>query len=367
MLLGALHGLLLTGDRSSIERNVDTSATTTSSTFSPPSSPSPWPDLLRFESLSLDNHMCRHWTGTPVSSIRWLARVLLRSETTSVASLRRISAENRVCRLLFEMRGAFSAAALADMIGVDRTSFARVNTDTANALATCLRQDGIIGMPRLKQWTNEQEHVMELIPTLYRSDLIIIGDGTSLQTKDSSASRDHRLFWVHYKGHVAARWTMFVTATGRIVHVTRCKPGRINDDDAFRQSGVIDALNLAYNWDDVAVKVRGRDARRRVAFFLDQGYKNLSSLDLGGDIGRIIGVCTMSGKSDSTPAASGVEFSSEISPIRSLVERIFGWIKQRYQLLAKLRAPPAQVVWERINDFIFIACCVYNHEKCSQN
>jgi len=194
-------------------------------------------------------------------------------------------------------------------------------------------------------------------------------DGTSTVTFDSRNHRQKRKIYVHYKGHCGWRWTIVVSMTGRILYISRMRPGKITDEEVMELDKILSKINDAYPRSDVEIELSagdgssGEDALlRELVLLADKGYKRVV---VPKDC-HVRLVCTASGEKELVTEGTspkGATFSNRIAPLRSVVERVFGMLKSRHGLLANVPHSLWNADVTHMDNLLYVACCALNFEK----
>lgn len=208
---------------------------------------------------------------------------------------------------------------------------------------------------------------------------LVIGDGSGSQLFEPSQAQERQSNYCHWKKKYMKRWFIFVTAMGRIVYVSPCYPGKVDDIAGMRSDhcDFYSKFNAFY-----------------LPFVRNQRFNDSADLCVGGDKGytylpvntgddsfpagtQIL--ITQTGKIDvsETEDPDGkqsaaqslaefqkkhpeVTFSAEFQKYRAVVERVIGRMKQLSNTVRGPRQVP--LMDSKLDALLRIYCGIINRQ-----
>lgn len=190
----------------------------------------------------------------------------------------------------------------------------------------------------------------------FPNHLIYFVDGTPVATYNPTEFNASYRTW--NQKHQIHSFTFFVlvTPTGRIVYVSDLEGGSVHDATHFRKSDVMERLNTEY-----------QRAHGAWTYCIggDKGYravlpppKWLMLITKSGEQSGDQGNATNGDDGGSNPIENdSIIFSPSIAKHRSVVERVFGRLKEWRILLTKHHL----LISFKAQNIVFALCCLHNH------
>lgn len=319
-----------------------------------------WREALSLRRLRQNKDILSVITGlVNASTIDWLS-----SHLSGRSRLRNYSRDMRVILVLLELRAVASRSGIASLFRMDKSNLTKMNRNTVQHLVDSIRAtpEDCIHFVSAEKLHRDMINVDHRVNNLFRGELMLAIDGTSLQTYNSQNPDYHRMIWVHYKHHSAWRWSCICSASGRILWISPLYLGKLTDEEVYKIYEVEDVITNAYDWAAVNTPLRNGE-QRNVILCADQGYKNLNKPKKFKLIVTASGEKAFKKERKAGDVDEGPEFSNLIAAVRSVIERVFGALKRRHPLLAFYEGSLKGKHIMYMNNLIYLACTMLNKEN----
>lgn len=320
--------------------------------------------LFDYERLVDDVSICRTLLGVDPDELVFVAQQLA---LVGVTRHRNRAKQDAVC-LLAGMRRAFSFNELSKLLGFKHYSklTRRIKDAGARLSRRFIANEQPVGHVKLVSL----EELLDIVKANSKrfdgeawlgSVPFIFIDGSSLETDEPKGGDLSRLTYVIYKGHHGYRWTCVCAANGRVLMITRLEEGSLDDAKVWQRAKVAETLEMTYPQQvraAFAQPLPGKDFERQLCVGADKGYYGVNS----GAACKV--VVTASGlkeaKAQGKKQGQGVIFSSKIARARAVVERVFGFLKRRHEILRYYDCPASNVDTDMLDNMIMIGCVLLN-------
>lgn len=312
--------------------------------------------VFSYERLTADTDLCATILGVASDELVFVDEQLrLAGSTTS---------QRDAVLLLAFMRRSFSMNELGKLINRSATVVFKCVHRAAKLLHMHFQSsaefEGKLLFPTLEALSDAVKQRPGAFPDWTIEMPWLFVDGTSLETNEPLSGVQARDLYVYYKKHSAFRWTCLCDASGRVVFVTKCEIGAINDTNVWKAEKITDVLEKAYPpaaAKNIAAPVEGVPFQRQLCVGADQGYSTLDS----GKTFRL--VVTASGEKETKKKGlkpGDVTFCTTLARARSVVERVFGALKRRHGILDFYDCPTTLVDSVFLDQLILIAVTLLN-------